>query len=104
MCLYYDTKRKPPFTRLCYRYGPDRGRHVEGRWPCGTYPKPARDRRRTETRGNRSVTEMCVCGRKAVDHRGWCEECYIQEQIHLGTAENAVLILASLGGKGRGER
>ena len=41
MCLIYQPKRKPAFTRLCHRYQDPRGQHVPGEWACGEYPDPA---------------------------------------------------------------
>ena len=103
MCRYYAATRREPYTRLCYRYGADRGRHVPGNWPCGTYPKPGRARRSREAvPGERSPRERsptrCACGGRSVDYRGFCENCYIQEQLHTGSREDALTILSKLCG------
>ena len=92
MCLYYEAKRKPSFTRLCYRYGEWRGRHVDGRWPCGTHPRP-RGRNLSSTV---APAERCPCGRPSIRHLITCEECYIQQQIHTTDVDTAQIMLDSI--------
>ena len=78
MCLIYRPKKRPTFTRLCYRYRKMRGVHVEGEWRCGEYPKPTRRR----AAGMEKPRAGCrTCGAEAGRNREVWENCYIQEQI-----------------------
>ena len=88
MCLYYPATRKEPFTRLCHRYGSMRGTHVPGRWRCGEYPKPGRAQRAAGTSGparksnpKEQDARACRCGNPAVSQDGWCEQCYVYDQL-----------------------
>ncbi len=80
MCRYYQTTRKPAYTRLCYRYRDLRGAHVPGKYYCGEYPRQKRLRPPATASPNRP-NSMCRCGIPAVSSDGKCEKRYVFDQI-----------------------
>ena len=80
MCRYYQTTRKPAYTRLCYLYRELKGAHVPGEYRCGEYPKPSR-RRSNSTKRPAPPNSMCLCGAPAVSSDRKCEKCYVFDQI-----------------------
>ena len=78
MCRTYRPKKRPTYTRLCYRYGDQLGKRVPGEWECGEYPRPGRRRQSGEGRPN---TRRCACGAAAVGRSNLCKRCYVQEQV-----------------------
>ena len=80
MCLIYRPKRRPTFTRLCYRYRDMRGRHVPGEWACGEYPKPGR-RPAGPGPGQTRPAALCERCRRPSPRIPYCEDCSIAVQI-----------------------
>ena len=80
MCRYYQTTRKPAYTRLCYRYRDLRGAHVLGQYRCGEYPRPSR-RSSAPTSSPARLDSMCRCGQPAISSDRKCEKCYLYDQI-----------------------
>ena len=85
MCLIYRPKRRPAFTRLCYRYRDMRSRHVPGEWACGEYPKPGRRPAgngpgQTRSRQTRPAA-LCERCRRPSPRIPYCEDCSIAIQI-----------------------
>ena len=80
MCLIYRPKRRPAFTRLCYRYGEKKGQHAPGEWACGEYPKPGRKPAGNRPGQTRPAPPCERCGRPA-PRPPHCEDCYIAVQI-----------------------